>query len=602
MEQLYTRWKTEADFEHPENTPVPLPEYPRPQMRREEYQVLNGIWSYAITGEDRRPDAWDGKILVPFSPETALSGVGRTLEPGSFLHYERSFGAVPPSPGARLLLHFGAVDQRCHVRVNGKEAGSHEGGFTAFSMDVTDLLREGENSLEVICRDDTDTSWQGRGKQKLEPGGMFYHAQSGIWKTVWTEWVPALHIRSLSFRPRFEERKEEILVEVSGGEAASAAVTVTGPSGQESRIIIQTGERVLLDLPGFRPWSPEDPFLYRISISVGEDTVKSYFALRSFESRRDRKGILRFFLNGRPCYMNGLLDQGYWPESLLTQPSDRALSYDIKVLKSLGFNMIRKHIKVESARFYYHCDRLGMLVWQDMINGGTSYNMNFVTYLPTILPWVQRHTRDMPRSLLSRTDEKGREAYMKELDETMEELKNAVSLCVWVPFNEGWGQFDAAAVTDYVRRKDPDRLIDQASGWFDQGGGDFYSVHNYFRRLKAAPKERIFGLTEFGGITLNVEGHSAIGDRKVYGYKHFKTEKELEQGYERMMRTEILPNIRRGLSASVLTQTSDVETEINGLLTWDREVLKIPAGTVRRLNRLIQKEFERQTEGDYGRD
>ncbi len=602
MEQLYTRWKTEADFEHPENTPVPLPEYPRPQMRREEYQVLNGIWSYAITGEDRRPDAWDGKILVPFSPETALSGVGRTLEPGSFLHYERSFGAVPPSPGARLLLHFGAVDQRCHVRVNGKEAGSHEGGFTAFSMDVTDLLREGENSLEVICRDDTDTSWQGRGKQKLEPGGMFYHAQSGIWKTVWTEWVPALHIRSLSFRPRFEERKEEILVEVSGGEAASAAVTVTGPSGQESRRVIQTGERVLLDLPGFRPWSPEDPFLYRISISVGEDTVKSYFALRSFESRRDRKGILRFFLNGRPCYMNGLLDQGYWPESLLTQPSDRALSYDIKVLKSLGFNMIRKHIKVESARFYYHCDRLGMLVWQDMINGGTSYNMNFVTYLPTILPWVQRHTRDMPRSLLSRTDEKGREAYMKELDETMEELKNAVSLCVWVPFNEGWGQFDAAAVTDYVRRKDPDRLIDQASGWFDQGGGDFYSVHNYFRRLKAAPKERIFGLTEFGGITLNVEGHSAIGDRKVYGYKHFKTEKELEQGYERMMRTEILPNIRRGLSASVLTQTSDVEAEINGLLTWDREVLKIPAGTIRRLNRLIQKEFERQTEGDYGRD
>ena len=600
MEQLYTRWKAQADLSHPENTRVPLPEYPRPQMRREEYQILNGIWSYAITGEDERPDLWDGKILVPFSPETALSGVGRTLQPGFFLHYERTFRALPPFEGARLLLHFGAVDQRCRVRVNGKEAGGHEGGFTAFSMDITDLLQEGENTLEVVCRDDTDTSWHGRGKQKLEPGGMFYQAQSGIWKTVWTEWVPALHIRSLTLIPRFFEKKEEILVDAPGGEGMDVTVTVTGPDGEESVSVIKAGEKALLDLPGFRPWSPEDPFLYKAVISLGRDRVKSYFALRSFERRRDSRGILRFFLNGRPCYMNGLLDQGYWPESLLTPPSDRALSYDVKVLKSLGFNMIRKHIKVESARFYYHCDRLGMLVWQDMINGGTSYNMNFVTYLPTILPWVQHHTGDRPRALLSRTDREGREEYMKELDETMEELKNVVSLCVWVPFNEGWGQFDAAGVTDYVRRKDPDRLIDQASGWFDQGGGDFYSVHNYFRRLKAEPRERIYGLTEFGGITLNVEGHSAVTDQKVYGYKHFRTEKELEEGYERMMRTEILPNIKRGLSASVLTQTSDVEEEVNGLLTWDREVLKIPAATIRRLNRLIQKEFEKQTEGNYG--
>lgn len=599
MEQLYTRWKAEADFDHPEKSPVPLPEYPRPQMRRDRYQILNGIWAYAFTGEDESPDTWDGPILVPFSPETALSGVGRTLQPGCFLHYRRTFTAHSPAPGYRLLLHFGAVDQRCHVRVNGKEAGSHEGGFTAFSMDVTELIREGENTLEVICRDATDTSWQGRGKQKLEPGGMFYHAQSGIWKTVWTEWVPAVYISSLTFLPRFAEKKEEICVRAAGGEGMEVEVTVTGPGGAKAGTVFREGEKVLLDLPGFRPWSPEDPFLYRAEIRMGEDCVKSYFALRSFESRRDSRGILRFFLNGRPCYMNGLLDQGYWPESLLTPPSDRALSYDVKALKSLGFNMIRKHIKVESARWYYHCDRLGMLVWQDMINGGTSYDMNFVTYLPTVFPWVQRHTGDYPRARLSRTDEEGREAYMKELDETMEELKNAVCLCVWVPFNEGWGQFDAARVTDYVRRKDPSRLIDQASGWFDQGGGDFYSVHNYFRRLKAEPRDRIYGLTEFGGITLNVPGHSTIGDQKVYGYKHFKTEKALEKGYEKMIRTEILPNIKKGLSASVLTQTSDVEGEVNGLLTWDREVLKIPAGTIRKLNRLIMKEFEKQTEGSY---
>lgn len=595
MDQLYTRWK-------PEEGKVPFPEYPRPQMRRDRYQILNGVWSYAFTGEDERPEDWDGEILVPFSPETALSGVGRTLQPGQFLHYFRTFEASFPAPGERLLLHFGAVDQRCRVRVNGREAGSHEGGFTAFSMDVTDLIREGENTLEVICRDDTDTSWQGRGKQKLESGGMFYHAQSGIWKTVWAEWVPDTYISSLSFVPRFREKKEEIRVTAAGRQDLDVTVTVFGPEGGETRAVFKAGETVSVDLPGFRPWSPGDPFLYRAEITMGEDRVKSYFAMRSFESRRDSRGILRFFLNGRPFYMNGLLDQGYWPESLLTPPSDRALSYDVKVLKSLGFNMIRKHIKVESARWYYHCDRLGMLVWQDMINGGTSYNMNFVTYLPTILPWVQRHTRDMPRALLSRTDGKGREAYMKELDETMEELKNSASLCVWVPFNEGWGQFDAAKVTDYVRSKDPTRLIDQASGWFDRGGGDFYSVHNYFRHLKAEPKSRIFGLTEFGGITLNVPDHTAIGDRKVYGYKHFKTEKDLEKGYERMIRTEILPNIKRGLSASVLTQTSDVEEEVNGLMTWDREILKIPAGTIRKLNRLIMKEFEKQTEGSYDGD
>ena len=406
LKALCTIWSEQAD-DGP--LAVPLPEYPRPQMKRADWTCLNGWWEYGIcsAGEAGKAAEPDGSILVPFSPETMRSGVKRTLQPGETLWYRRTIEDLQMPEGKRLILHFGAVDERCTVFWNGHRVGSHRNGYLAFCFDVTEFAVPGRNELKVLVCDDTDEGNECRGKQTLNPGGMFYHAQSGIWQTVWMEMVPEIYLKHLKITPYPEEEAVELalrLPEAADVRKGDAEETVKGVR-REIRITVQGDEniytypmsarlKVRIPVKNPRLWSPENPELYDLRIEAGEDVVESYFAMRSFGVGNDEKGKARLLLNGEPYFFNGILDQGYWPESLMTPPSDEALVYDIEQMKEYGFNMLRKHVKIESARFYYHCDRIGMVVWQDMINGGGPVQSLLETYLPTILPAAGRHLRD----------------------------------------------------------------------------------------------------------------------------------------------------------------------------------------------------------------
>ena len=602
---LYTRWGRELD---PERV---LQEYPRPTLVRESYINLNGLWDYAFTKTAELPAEYDGKILVPFSPEAPLSGVDRQLMPGEFLHYRRrvSLGggcaeeaAGQPSerqteqpserqteqaatyrPGGRWLLHFGAVDQICTVYINGARVGDHTGGYLPFSFDVTEYLHEGDNLLQLAVQDFSDTSYHAKGKQSLERGGMWYTAQSGIWQTVWLEQVPDRFIREIKITPDYDrgEIRVKVLTNAGGNLPVHAVILFQGEKILETDFLSDKSVRIALE--DFRSWTPETPDLYDMELHMGEDCVSTYFAMRKISVQRDAGGILRFFLNNRPYFHKGLLDQGYYPDGLYTAPSDEALQYDIRKMKSLGFNMLRKHIKIEPERWYYHCDKLGMLVWQDMVCGGSRYLDKFVTVLPNVLPLAGRVIRDSHYRLFSRQDAEGRAEYYRELKETIRCLYAHPSIVVWVPFNEGWGQFDARKATAIIRKLDPDRLIDEASGWFDQGGGDMYSIHNYFRKLRVRPLEdRVVALTECGGYSYRIPEHSVCG--KVYGYRKYFSREELTAGVAGLWEKELIPAVSRGLSAVVYTQVSDVEDEVNGLLTWDREECKVDEEEMRRLN------------------
>lgn len=567
MKKLKTRW-TDQVLERPDQV---LAEYPRPSMRRESYVNLNGYWDYVITGRGKRPEQYAGKILVPFSPEAPLSGVERSLHPSQVLWYRRSLpAAVRRRPGRRWLLHFGAVDQFAAVYVNKKLVTKHLGGYLPFSADVTDFLREEENELVVGVRDFTDRTYYSRGKQKLIRGGMFYTAQSGIWQTVWMEEVPELHVERLRVTPLYDQEAVEVTVCSRG--MGIARVTVYAEDMQPWEVEGEVNEPIRIPVPRMRPWTPEEPFLYSLSVDFGEDRVDSYFAMRKISVSLDGEGIPRTFLNGRPYFQRGVLDQGYWPDGLYTAPCDEALEFDIKEMKRLGFNMLRKHIKIEPERWYYHCDRLGMLVWQDMVCGGRPFRRWYVTYLANGLELFHIRFTDRTYRLLGRGEEKSREQFVEELRETIRLLWNHPSIITWVLFNEGWGQFDAEEVTDLAREADPYRLIDQASGWFDQGGGDFRSIHNYFFKLRFRKEERVQALTEFGGFCWRCREHSMSG--KVYGYRIYGSRRELSAGYGRLMR-EVASHIGEGLSVTVYTQLSDVEEEVNGIYTYDREVLKI---------------------------
>lgn len=576
LKKLLTPWGEELD---PERV---LPEYPRPQLRRADYTILNGRWNYAFTTNATPPAAFDGQILVPFSPESILSGVQRQLKPGEYLWYERPLPLPSPvqeaAAGKRLLLHFGAVDQSAVVYVNGTEVCSHLGGYLPFETDITPFLRNGDNSLMVCVQDDSDASWHSRGKQTLKRGGMFYTAQSGIWQTVWMEWVPETHIRGLKLTPDYDAGEVSLCVDVTG----SSPLTLSISAGEErvfhavfdTALEASTQITVRAALPAFHPWSPDDPFLYTLRLAYGEDRVESYFAMRSFRVEPDEKGIPRFCLNHKPLFLHGVLDQGYWPDGLYTAPSDEALLYDIRLMKKLGFNMLRKHIKIESARWYYHCDRLGMIVWQDMVSGGSSYSMPMVCYLPTLFPSVSGHISDQRYKLFGRLSKEGRDEWERECLETVDYLYNTPSIAVWVPFNEGWGQFDANRITARIKEKDPTRPVDQTSGWFDQNGGDFKSVHNYFRKQKVVRDPRAFVISEYGGYACRIDGHSSVD--RIYGYKKFDTAEELAHAFRRLMEREIQPLVAKGLCGAVYTQVSDVEEEVNGILTYDRKVCKLP--------------------------
>lgn len=556
-----------------------LTEYPRPQMRRNSYLNLNGRWEYAITDSDESPRHWDGTILVPFSPESTLSGVGRSLQPGQTLWYRREVivpqGFIPAD--GRLLLHFGAVDQEAAVYWNGRLLGRHMGGYNAFTLDATDALGP-RNSLVVRVHDDTDASFHSRGKQKTRRGGIWYTPQSGIWQTVWMEAVPRHYIESLRIVPLFDQSAVEVMVRCS--QPLQCEATVDGRT-----VPFTSGEPARIPMPDFRAWSPEDPYLYDLSVTLGEDRVESYFGMRKIEVRADRGGVKRLFLNGEPYFQSGLLDQGYWPDGLYTAPSDEALIYDIQTAKAMGFNLLRKHIKVEPMRWYYHCDRLGMLVWQDMPSGGGKYRFSTIT-----LPLVTGiHRRDNHYRAFARASSQGRGEYIDELEEMVGQLFNAPSVVLWVPFNEGWGQFDSTLVMERLRALDPTRPVDPASGWHDQGAGELRSLHVYFKpfRFRRDRRGRALALSEFGGYNLRVDGHCF--NQKDYGYRRLPDAAALWRDFSRLYEREVLPAVPRGLCASVYTQLSDVEDELNGLMTYDRRVVKLDADEVRELNERLKE-------------
>ncbi len=560
---------------------APLAEYPRPQLVRDSFVNLNGPWDYAFTASDEQPARWDGTILVPFSPECPLSGVMRSLLPGGRLWYGKRFTLPASFCGAHTLLHFGAVDQTAQVFLNGVLLGSHTGGYLPFSFEVTEALCAGENRLLVCVTDESDTGFHSRGKQRLARGGIWYTPQSGIWQTVWLESVPEPYIAGLRITPCFDEAEAEITV--LSGAGAAGEITLGG-----ARVPFTANAPVRVPMPGFTPWSPENPQLYPFSVTLGEDRAESYLAMRKCAVERDEKGVPRLFLNNRPYFQTGLLDQGYWPDGLLTAPTDEAMIFDIETMKAMGFNLLRKHIKIEPLRWYYHCDRLGMLVWQDMVNGGGQY-----ARLPVTAPLVTGiHLSDGPRryKTLARADEAGRAEYRRELDATVAHLYNCPCIVVWVPFNEGWGQFDALDAEKRVRALDTTRLVDHASGWHDQGGGDFKSLHVYFKPYRFRPdakrRGRAVALTEFGGYALRVSGHCASEGR--FGYKDCADAGALARSLSELYGREVIPAKEKGLSACVYTQLSDVEDECNGLLTYDRAVVKLPAEALLAINEQLR--------------
>lgn len=590
MIQLVSRWGREVDAD------CVLPEYPRPSLVRDSYLNLNGEWEYCIN-ESPEAGAYEGKILVPFSPETFLSGVEKMLQPHEYLHYKKRFTFPPGFKKSRVLLHFGAVDQECLVSLNGRVLGEHKGGYLPFSFEITEQLWDGENELTLGVTDWTEKLPHGRGKQKLEKKGkfssLFYTPQSGIWQTVWIESVEENYIEELKITPLFDRSSVSFFVRAhQGGEAVKIAIMDGGAAvaSWSGRCGAGAFCETVIRLDGFKPWSPKSPHLYSVKIVMGKDEVTSYFGMRKVSVDRDRRGILRFFVNNQPCFFNGLLDQGYWPESLLTAPCDQALIYDIRKLKDLGYNTIRKHIKIEPERFYYHCDRLGMFVWQDMPCGGGDYNMTFVTRLPNAFNWFARGVKDSHYGIFGRKDRAGREQYYRDLRGMINHLYHFPSIVAWVPFNEGWGQFDAPKATKMIREVDPDRLVNEACGWFDQKGGDMYSIHNYIHKLKVKPqKDRVVALTEYGGYAYPVRGHLAC--EKEFGYQHYRSSEELSAGYKRLWEDELFPNLERGLCSAIYTQTSDIEEEVNGLMTYDREVDKMEPEEIRELNRRLYERF-----------
>lgn len=539
---LSTQW---TDQVTPDNA---WREYPRPQLTRPEWVNLNGLWQYAIVDKDSdQPQTWAGDILVPFAAESALSGVRKAVSPEQRLWYRREFESPELTGGQRLLLHFGAVDWQCTVWVNGQQVGQHTGGYDPFSIDITAAVQTGGNELIVAVWDPTDTGYQPKGKQVLKPQGIMYTAVTGIWQTVWLETVPRNYIESLVIVPNVDRGSVTVTVRATPGmQVEMMALDSDTECGTASGV---TGEPIELQMPGARLWSPATPHLYDLRVRLVADSqvldeVGSYFGMRKIEVRKDAEGVNRLMLNDEPLFQYGPLDQGWWPDGLYTPPTDAAIQYDIAMTKEFGMNMARKHVKYECARWYYWCDRLGLLVWQDMPSG------------------------EAQRTAESKVN------YRRELQAMIDALHNFPCIVMWVPFNEGWGQHDTPDVVRWIEQYDPTRPVNESSGWTDEGSGTVSDMHNYpGPGMRPVEDQRVVVLGEFGGLGMPVPGHTWQAE-KNWGYVSFKTPEQLTDAYVDLL-TRMRPLIGQGLSAAVYTQTTDVEIEVNGLMTYDRAVNKI---------------------------
>ena len=539
---------------HGENfTGTPWECYPRPQMRKAVWQNLNGTWDFAV-GKDK-PESYDRTILVPFCPESLLSGIREHFDEGTPLWYRRHVTLPEEFRGKTVLLHIGSADQQAWVYVNGKKIGTHEGGYDSFCFDITSALKEGENEILVRCTDDLRNQVYPYGKQTLTRGGMWYTPVSGIWKTVWLEGVPKNYIEKLDIKIQGTSVTIATVPEMEG------TVTVAGLGEyplEKGKVTIAPEKPHL--------WSPEDPYLYDFTVEAGEDRIESYFALRTLEVKKIGK-YPRLCLNGEPYFFHGLLDQGYWPEGLLTPPAPESYVDDILAMKKLGFNTLRKHIKIEMEEFYYQCDKLGMIVWQDMVNN-SDYNFKRDTALPTVGIQKLNDTN-------WHKDPASRQMFKRCAKAAVEQLQGHPSVCYWTIFNEAWGQFDSDNVYEWFKKLDDTRFIDSTSGWFRRKKTDVDSRHVYFKKIKlTGDGKKPLVLSEFGGKTYKAEGHIFNPD-KVYGYGGCETLEQLNEAVAKLYTEEILPCIGRGLCAAIYTQVSDVEDEINGLLTYDRKVEKL---------------------------
>ena len=563
---LLTKWSSEVS---PQNA---LPEYPRPQLVRQTWQNLNGLWDYAITSRDTgKPAEFAGEILVPFPIESALSGVMKKVGESNRLWYRRRFKTPKFKMGQRILLHFGAVDWHATVYVNGSRLGEHKGGYTPFTFDITDSLTDGSTQeLVVSVWDPADKGFQPRGKQVETPRGIWYTSVTGIWQTVWLETVSKTHVQSLHIVPDIDAGVVRVTADVEG-DSEAVKVTLKGTFGNDTFMAEgEPGQPIDLAIRDAKLWSPNEPNLYDLTVKLVDtssnvvDEVESYFGMRKIALAKDSKGVNRLFLNNKPLFHFGPLDQGWWPDGLYTAPTDAALRYDIEITRKLGFNMARKHVKFEPARWYYHCDKLGLMVWQDMPSGDK---------------YIGRADPDLERTPESDVN------FRREYREMIDASRNHPCIVAWVPFNEGWGQYATDDILSWTKSYDPMRLVDGPSGWTDRGSGDMFDIHRYpGPAMPPLETKRAAVLGEFGGLGLPLDGHLWQSDRKNWGYRGFEKTNAMRKEYENLM-TRLWPLYGSGLAAAVYTQTTDVESEVNGLMTYDRAIIKHDIDAVAKIHR-----------------